>query len=351
MIIWSPFFMWCFGLTQYHGTQYLSFIRAHGRGDLQGQLLTRRLCERRSENKLPREGHYGWMAAPAPPLVMHVMGHCSAGSGWNRTSQWGGRVYFFLHKLAQNLCFGARWETLIKISVKAPMKSTRVSNFYLLLSGPRVLISALNTKLKLLKTEVLEVEMGQRDTRWVPGHFLGGNEEKNGMLGRGRHGWRWEYCGWPPSNSTALTPVPHTAWPGPSASLGRAGRGWQALAVLVLLGITPSHEERGAMLGLEVESSCSDFALNRGVPAHIPTYGLTPWFPGGLSTTCNLISTKINCLPCCVPMQALAFCISCTGDEGQKGNNRDLCLVPAELSRVMNSSAPRGRVLKFILYC
>lgn len=45
------------------------------------------------------------------------------------------------------------------------MKSTRVSNFYLLLSGPRVLISALNTKLKLLKTEVLEVEMGQRDTR------------------------------------------------------------------------------------------------------------------------------------------------------------------------------------------
>lgn len=48
------------------------------------------------------------------------------------------------------------------------------------------------------------------------------------------------------------------------------------------------------MLGLE-------FALNRVAAAHILTYGLTHCFPGGLSTACDLISTKINGLALLCP--------------------------------------------------
>lgn len=64
--------------------------------------------------------------------------------------------------------------------------------------------------------------------------------------------------------------------------------GWgQALALLIRPRDHPFSGRKWVMLGLE-------FALNRVAAAHILTYGLTHWFPGGLSTTCDLIPTKVN---------------------------------------------------------
>lgn len=49
------------------------------------------------------------------------------------------------------------------------------------------------------------------------------------------------------------------------------------------------------------------------------------WFPGGLSTTCNLIAAKINqpaSLRSSTPMQALVYCSNCTGEEGRAGERQ-----------------------------
>lgn len=188
--------------------------------------------------------------------------------------------------------------------------------------------------------------MGQKDDMWVPWVFcVGGTGEKMGCQGK-------EGVDWGKNTHGGLLPIPQTWLKCPNMSPTSRSRpsweGWgQALTTLIRPG---HHSFSERKLGDAWLGGCTElFRLcpYRVAPAQIPTYGLTVWFPGGLSTTCNLISTKINqhvLLRSSAPMQALVCCTHCTGDKGQEGEQQWPLQGACCLSRVMNSSVPRGEI-------